>query len=102
MRLYPVRAFTSGSGWDEFQNQEDDFLSKGIVMKTCGLSDFMESLRPWLSSSYIRAASLDEKGCFVLDFTDGIRETYRIDDCDEAQLRGILGDLEREGVKVER
>lgn len=71
-------------------------------MKTCGLSDFMESLKPWLSSSYIRAAALDEKGCFVLDFTDGIRETYRIDDCEEAQLQHILEDLEKEGVQVKR
>ncbi len=71
-------------------------------MKTCGLSDFMESLKPWLSSSYIRAASLDGNGHFVLHFTDGIREVYRIDDCEGAQLRQILEDMEREGVKVEK
>ncbi|MFC1579518.1 hypothetical protein ACFL4N_01245 [Thermodesulfobacteriota bacterium] len=70
-------------------------------MKTCGLSDFLESLKPWLSSSYLRAASLDEKGHFVLTFTDGIREVYRIDDCEEAQLKSILEDLRGEGVQVE-
>ena len=61
----------------------------------------MESLRPWLSSSYIRKAYLDENGHFVLIFTDGIRDVYRIDDCDEAQLKHILEDMQREGVQVE-
>ena len=70
-------------------------------MKTCGLSDFMESLKPWLSSSYLQKASLDEKGQFVLIFTDGIREVYRIDGCEEDQLRQLLEDMKREGVQVE-
>jgi len=90
----------SGSG--KFQNCHSAIPLGRSKMKTCGLSDFMESLKPWLSSSYIRSASLDEKGHFVLNFTDGIREVYRIDDCEEAQLKHILEDMEREGVKVEK
>ena len=69
-------------------------------MKTCVLSDFMKSLRPWLSSSYIRKAYLNENGHFVLIFTDGIRNVYRIDDCEEAQLKNILEDMKREGVQM--
>jgi len=61
----------------------------------------MESLRPWLSSKYIRQASLDEKGHFVLIFTDGIRDVYRIDDCEEAQLKQILDETKQQGVQVD-
>ena len=70
-------------------------------MKTCGLSDFMASLRPWLSSKYIQQASLDEKEHFVLIFSDGIREVYRIDDCEETQLKEIIEEMKSEGIQVE-
>ena len=70
-------------------------------MKTCNLSDFMSSLTPWLNDDYIRKAYLDDKGHFVLLFTDGIKNIYRIEDCSKSQLEAIIEDLKNKGVFVE-
>jgi hypothetical protein len=70
-------------------------------MKTCNLSDFMSSLTPWLNDDYIRKAYLDDKGHFVLVFTDGIKNVYRIEDCSKSQLEAIIEDLKNKGVFVE-
>lgn len=70
-------------------------------MKTCNLSDFMSSLTPWLNDDYIRKAYLDDKGHFVLLFTDGIKNVYRIEDCSKSQLEAIIEDLKNKGVFVE-
>jgi hypothetical protein len=70
-------------------------------MKTCNLSDFMSSLTPWLNDDYIRKAYLDDKGHFVLLFTDGIKNVYRIEDCSTSQLEAIIEDLKNKGVFVE-
>ena len=69
-------------------------------MKTCSLSAFMEVLKPWLDSDYIRNAHLDDKGRFVLQFLDGVKNVYQIDDCNKAQLKAILADLKKKGVPV--
>lgn len=69
-------------------------------MKTCNLSDFMSSLTPWLNDNYIRKAYLDDKGHFVLLFTDGIKNVYRIEDCSTSQLEAIIEDLKNKGVFV--
>lgn len=70
-------------------------------MKTCNLSDFMKALTPWLNDDYIRKACLDDNGHFVLLFTDGVKNVYRIEDCEKSQLEAILEDLKKKGVPVE-
>ena len=70
-------------------------------METCNLSDFMKTLTPWLSKDYIRKVYLDDNGYVVLLFTDGVRNKYRIDDCNAAQIKTVLEDLKKQGVRVE-
>ncbi|MFO8112375.1 MAG: hypothetical protein R6T92_07700 [Desulfosalsimonadaceae bacterium] len=67
-------------------------------MKTCSLNEFMKSLKPWLSDNYIRKARINADGHFVIDFTDGVSNTYRIDDCTKAQQNDILSDLKKKGL----
>jgi len=69
-------------------------------MKTCKLNDFLEAVKPWIDSAYIRSAYLNAKGHFVLTFTDGVKNTYQIDDCNKGQLKGILNDFEKKGIPV--
>lgn len=69
-------------------------------MKTCNLTDFTKALTPWLDDSYIRKAYLDDNGHFVLLFTDGVKNVYRIEDCSTPQLKAILEDLKKKGVPV--
>ena len=69
-------------------------------MKTCSLNEFMDSIRPWISDSYIRRAHINSQGDFVLEFTDGVKNAYRIDDCTRDQLEGVLADLKNQGVLV--
>ena len=70
-------------------------------MKTCNLSDFMTSLTPWLDDDYIRKAYLDDDGRFVLLFSDGVKNVYRIEDCSTEQLKAIIEDLKKKGVPVQ-
>ncbi|MGM0452991.1 MAG: hypothetical protein ACQERN_07485 [Thermodesulfobacteriota bacterium] len=70
-------------------------------MKTCSLNDFMQGLKPWLSSEYIRKAYVDEQGHFVINFVDGVKNVYRIDDCTFAQLKDILKDFKAKGIYVD-
>ncbi|MDR4498776.1 MAG: hypothetical protein MRK02_12780 [Candidatus Scalindua sp.] len=70
-------------------------------MNTCSLSEFMQTLTPWLSSDYLKKASLDNKGHLILLFTDGIQNVYNIDDCTEPQLKEILDNLKKKGIQVE-
>lgn len=67
-------------------------------METCSLHDFIRSIKPWLSENYIRKAHINPDGDFVLDFTDGVRNIYRIDDCSKDQLMAVLSDLKEKGV----
>jgi hypothetical protein len=69
-------------------------------MKTCSLVDFMEELKPWLDSDYIRKAYLNKNGHFVMQFLDGVKNVYQIDDCTKAQLKTILADLKKKGILV--
>ena len=61
----------------------------------------MKTLTPWLSKDYIRKVYLDDNGDVVLLFTDGVRNKYRIDDCNAAQIKTVLEDLKKQGVRVE-
>lgn len=69
-------------------------------MKTCSLNSFLEELTPWLAKEYIREAGLDDKGHFVLYFTDGTRNVYQIDDCNASQIKSVLKDLKGKGILI--
>jgi type IV secretory pathway ATPase VirB11/archaellum biosynthesis ATPase len=69
-------------------------------MKTCSLNGFMEELTPWLSKEYIREVYLNESGAVVVEFLDATRHVYRIDDCNTAQIKAVLNDLKKQGIRV--
>ena len=70
-------------------------------MKTCNLSGFMQSLEPWLSDDYIRKGYVDDNGDVVLRFTDGVKNVYRIEDCDASQLAAIVEKIRNKGIPFE-
>jgi hypothetical protein len=69
-------------------------------MKTCSLNDFMTEIKPWLDQDHIREARVDDKGHFVLQFLDGTKNVYYIDDCNEEQIKGVLKELKSKGIPV--
>ncbi len=69
-------------------------------MKTCSLNDFMEEIKPWLDKDYIREAHIDDNGHFVLQFLDGMKNVYHIDDCNRDQVKRVLKDLKTKGIPV--
>jgi hypothetical protein len=71
-------------------------------MKTCTLNDFLETVRPWIDNANIRNAYLHSDGNFVLNFTDGVKNTYQITDCNAGQLEGVLNELKEKGIPVKR
>ena len=70
-------------------------------MKTCSLNDFMAELKPWLDKDHIRRAELDDKGHFVVHFMDGMKNVYHIDDCNAAQVKGVLKEMKAKGIAVD-
>ncbi|MFW6081619.1 MAG: hypothetical protein ACOC7W_06870 [Desulfosalsimonas sp.] len=70
-------------------------------MKTCSLSQFLESLEPWLSTEYIRKGRINKDGDVVLMFNDGVNNVYRITDCTESQLRGIIAKIRKKNIPFE-
>ena len=70
-------------------------------MKTCSLDNFLEELKPWLSSDYLYKAVSDGNGHFIIHFLDGTKNTYDIDDCNEEQIEHLIVALENEGILVE-
>lgn len=70
-------------------------------MKTCSMNDFINELKPWLDTAYIRAARVNEEGRFEIFFTDGTRNVYLIDDCSRSQAEAILKDLKGMGITVD-
>lgn len=70
-------------------------------MKQCSLNDFMEELKPWLDTNHIRSAELSGNGRLTLYFLDGMKNVYQIDDCNEKQIRAVVGDLKKRGIAVE-
>lgn len=71
-----------------------------MMMKQCSLRDFMEELKPWLDTNHIRSAELSGGDQFILHFLDGMKNVYRIDDCNEAQIREIVTNLKKKGIAV--
>ena len=69
-------------------------------MKKCSLNDFMTEINPWLDQDYIREAHVDEKDHFVLQFLDGTKNVYYIDDCNAEQIKAVLKDLKSKGISV--
>ena len=69
-------------------------------MKTCSLNQFLEELNPWLDKDYVSMAYLDENNHFVLEFNDGTKNVYHIDDCNREQIKATLKDLHSKGIKV--
>lgn len=70
------------------------------MMKQCSLHDFMEELKPWLDTNHIRSAELSGGSQLTLYFLDGMKNVYRIDDCDESQIRAVVSDLKKKGIAV--
>ena len=69
-------------------------------METCSLNNFIEEMTPWLSGDYIREVYLDEKGNVIVEFLDGVRNGYSIDDCTLAEVKAALKDLKEKGLTV--
>lgn len=69
-------------------------------MKTCSLDSFMEALTPWLSKDYIRGVCLNDSGAVVVEFLDATRRVFRIDDCNESQIKTVLEGLKKQGIRV--
>ena len=69
-------------------------------MKACSLHDFMNELTPWLDKDFIRSASMQKDGRLVVNFLDGTKNVYSIDDCTQEQIVGVLADLEKKGIKT--
>ena len=69
-------------------------------METCSLNNFIEEMKPWLSGDYIREVYLDEKGNVIVEFLDGVRNGYSIDDCTLAEVKAALKDLKEKGLTV--
>jgi len=51
------------------------------------LNEFLLAVKPWISEEYIRKAYLDDNGNLVLDFRDGVKNVYQIDDCNAGQIK---------------
>ena len=67
-------------------------------MKTCSLTDFMEIITPWLSNEYLDKVYKDDKGHLLLEFRDGVKDVYQIEDCTEKQT---LEGIREKGIQVE-
>lgn len=69
-------------------------------MKQCSLHDFMEELKPWLDKSHIRSAELSGGDQLTIYFLDGMKNVYRIDDCNAKQIQEVVSDLKKKGIPV--
>jgi len=69
-------------------------------MNTCTFIDFVQALKPWLNSDYIKQARFDDKGNFTLMFVDGGQKLYHVDDCTAVQLKNVVELLKKNGVPV--
>ena len=69
-------------------------------MKICTLFDFMAEMKPWLDQEYIRSAYVDIRGNFVLQFVDGTKNIYAINDCNKQQINKVLKDLKHKGIQT--
>ena len=70
-------------------------------MESCSINDFLEEINPWLNAQYIKKASTDKAGHFILHFLDGTKNIYAVDDCNERQILNVLKDLKIMGIRTE-
>lgn len=70
-------------------------------MKQCSLQDFMEELKPWLDKNYIRSVELGDGDRLTIYFSDGMKNDYRIDDCNEKQRLAVISDLRKKGIAIQ-
>lgn len=71
-------------------------------MDACSFIDFINVLKPWLNSDYIRKAGLDDDGNFRLQLVDGGVKNYRVGDCNGDQIEDVIAMLQENGVAVEK
>jgi hypothetical protein len=71
-------------------------------MESCSFIDFLEVMKPWLDSDYIRKGFLASNGNFTLFFSDGGEKSYRIDDCSEDRIKAVFDMLVKKGIPVEK
>lgn len=69
-------------------------------MENCSLNDFLEELNPWLDKDYIKEVHVDNKGHFILQFRDGTKNVYVINDCNKEQVEKVLKTLKSKGIPV--
>lgn len=69
-------------------------------MKQCSLSQFTESLSPWLNNNYIRSVTLRDDDSVVFSFIDGVSDVYEINDCNRSEIEKVCRDLQERGIKV--
>ncbi|MCF8056889.1 MAG: hypothetical protein K9K37_09645 [Desulfocapsa sp.] len=69
-------------------------------MKQCSLSQFTESLTPWLDNNYIRSVTLRDDDRVVFSFVDGVNDVYEINDCNRSEIDKVCRDLQEKGIKV--
>ena len=69
-------------------------------MKKCNLSDFIETMEPWLSSDYIRRVRIDKNRDLKIFFTDGASNTYHIDECNDTQFQNIIHKFQEKGISI--
>jgi hypothetical protein len=61
----------------------------------------MKIITPWLSSEYLRRVYKDDKGHILLEFRDGVKEIYQIENCTEERLNEVLEGFKGKGIQVE-
>ena len=69
-------------------------------MKECTLLDFMDEMKPWLDKDYIHSAFLQDDGRFVLQFLDGTKNVYTIQNCNREQIINLLQSMKAKGIKT--
>jgi hypothetical protein len=69
-------------------------------MEKCKFLDFMKVLKPWLDSDYIQHARYDEKGNFTLTFVNGGQNSYQVDECTAAELKGVIELIKNKNIPV--
>jgi len=69
-------------------------------MKQCSLHDFMKELEPWLDTDHIRGVEWSGGDRLTIHFLDGMKNVCQIDDCNEKQIRAVVGELKKKGIAV--
>lgn len=70
-------------------------------MKQCSLIDFTEELKPWLDKDHIRSVELSGRNLLTLHFLDGMKNVYQLDDCNETQIRAVISELRKKGIRIQ-